>query len=324
MKAAFVFCLLQISITLWGQERIHLYFNSNWEVTTRDKAVYHREAEYDSQNLVLNGKVTDRDMKDHPVMEGIYSFGRRNGEFTFYQKNGKIESKGVYLNSKRSGNWVYYYPDGRLKQSVHYIDDPKKGDFYVSEYFDRKGRQLIKNGTGKWTNDSICIGEPEHSIWVRVTGRFKDNQKTGKWKLTRIADHKLLLSEQYLKGNKMIRLESAGSGTSTVDAPSRTQQRLKDEFHSGTMHKDLIGDASVKNMDAITWRVLGQNSTDSVTPGVLIADGKSHKIVLGPNTKKENYFTAVKSDIGIINKIPDPNIDKLTKTEMLTPGKSEK
>ena len=318
-----LFVLMQISLVLKSQEKIQLYFNSNREVTSKDMAVYVREAAYDLENLTLNGKVTDRDLKGNLIMEGNYLYGKRNGEFTFYQKNGNIESKGEYLNNKRTGEWVYYYLDGQKKQSVFFFDNPMRVDFYVREFYNRKGRNLIKKGTGKWINDSIRIGEPDKSMLVRVTGQFKDSLKTGVWKLIRISDHKILQKEQFIKGAKIVALESIGNqGNSAVNNSSRMNQRLQDELRSGTARKEMVGDVSNLGMDDTSWRALGQNHTNYAGQGIVINDGTSQKIVPGPNRSNNSKASVTGSFMGTIDKFPDQNLAKLIHTEMLIPDKT--
>jgi antitoxin component YwqK of YwqJK toxin-antitoxin module len=151
-----ILVLLQFYIVGNTQEKVSLYFNSDWEVTKKYKSVFHREAEYDLNEFKLNGKVFDYDSLNVLLMEGNYLNGKRNGEFVFYYKNGKVKSKGKYLNTYRIGKWEYYYSDGHVKQILFFSErDQNRNSLSIGEFYDKDGNQKIKNGTGKWINDSI-------------------------------------------------------------------------------------------------------------------------------------------------------------------------
>ena len=333
MKKTFliIFGLLQISMILKSQEKIKLYFNNNWEVTSKDKAVYIREAKYDLQNFALNGKVTDRSLDGNLIMEGNYLYGKRNGEFTFYYRTGKIESKGEYLNNQRAGKWVYYYPNGRSKQSVIYFKDKKKGDFSVGEYFDRNGKQMIKNGSGKWQNDSIAISELDNSSLIGITGEFKDSLKSGVWKFVRLSDHMLLQTERFKKGEfKYVKVGIVPYGYNVpFESQTSIGQRLQDEMKSGIAHKNLVGDVKeyVEPGD-VNWRTLQQEGKISpVAGGQIVIDeatSTSMKMIAQKTRKVKNVSTVnaftlirMKNEGETMKKNPDSKIVKLNRTEML-------
>lgn len=196
----FVFSLFIFSTCLKSQVRIRLYYNSNWEITDSTKAVFYREADYDLNNFKLHGEVHDHDLSGNLLMEGNYLNGKRNGDFTFYYDNGEIKNRGEYENNRRTGKWEYYYNNGQLKQVVLFKDSYITIDFAVLEYFDSQGHQLIKDGTGKWVNDSIQSGMFNEKSLKTLTGQFKDSLKHGEWKLVRISDNKFMHSERFKKG----------------------------------------------------------------------------------------------------------------------------
>lgn len=69
----------------------------------------------------------------------------REGKWSFYYPNGKLESTGVIDRRRLSGIWRYYYDNGRLKESVTYdtIYCGLKNGLYES--FTRDGK-LIESG----------------------------------------------------------------------------------------------------------------------------------------------------------------------------------
>jgi TonB family protein len=202
MKKILVVCwgLIQCSLAVKSQEKVIIFYNANWEVTQKNKASFYREAEFDFSNFKLQGRVVDHFLTDSVLMVGEYFRGKRNGEFKFYYDNGQINCTGSYSNNKRVGKWVYYYENGHLKQVVLFPQTDNELDFRVGEYYDRNGLQLVKNGTGKWTNDSIHAGVFDPFSLKKVTGPFKDSLKNGVWRLTRIADKVLMHSESFKRG----------------------------------------------------------------------------------------------------------------------------
>lgn len=204
-KLILFLCLLFFTTCLKSQERIKLFYNSDWEITNEDKATYYRESEYDLNNFKLNGKVYDYSLSGDLLMEGNYLNGVGNGSFTFYYDNGKVRNKGQYEKGRRIGEWEYYYNNGQLKQVVLFkgrdINSFAVNEYFiVNEYYNREGNQLIKNGTGTWTNDSIRVGMFDIRSLKTLVGQFRDSLKHGEWKLIRISDNKLMNCEHFVKG----------------------------------------------------------------------------------------------------------------------------
>jgi TonB family protein len=199
-KLILIFGLLLFFTSIKSQEKIKLFYNSDWKITNEDKAVYYRESEYDLNDFKLDGKVYDYTLSGNLMMEGIYLNGKRNGSFTFNYDNGKIKNEGNYENNRRIGNWKYYYANGQLKQIIIFKNVSNTNDLSVVEFYDREGNQLIENGTGNWINDSIQTGMFDLESLKTLKGQFKDSLKTGEWKLTRLSDNKLMHSERFKKG----------------------------------------------------------------------------------------------------------------------------
>jgi len=201
MKIIFLFLIVFLfSAKVQSQDKVVLYYNADWQLTQKEKAVCYRQSEYDLEHLRLNGAVTDYNLAGKKLMEGNYTNGKRNGEFTFFFSNGNMDRKGLYENNHRIGKWEYFYPDAKLKQSVLFYPTEGIDNFVVVDYFDREGKQLIKSGTGKWINDSIKGSLFENLNLYRLTGQYKDSLKVGNWKLTRLSDNKMIHSEQFNKG----------------------------------------------------------------------------------------------------------------------------
>lgn len=201
LKTLLILCsIFHLPEILNGQEKVTLYYNSNWEITKKDKATYFREAEFDLNNFKLDGSVKDYSINGTLLMKGNYNSDKKNGEFTFFYDNGNVKSKGHYEDNKRVGYWEYFYKDNKIKQKVFFPPIPPYLDFSVVEYYDNKGNQLIKNGTGKWINDSIQGTSLDKSSLDKLVGEFKDSVKVGEWKLYRVSDNKIIHRERFRKG----------------------------------------------------------------------------------------------------------------------------
>jgi antitoxin component YwqK of YwqJK toxin-antitoxin module len=277
--------LLQFPLFSRSQEKIQLYYNRNWEITEKSKAEYVRDAEYDLNNFKLNGKVIDHSLEGTLIMEGNYSIGIKNGQFTFYYNTGKINCKGEYADNKRFGDWKYYYENGKLKQVIFFSDGTRNIDFAVGEYYDREGNQLVKNGTGKWVNDSVRPGFYHGSSLHRITGEFKDSLKVGKWELTRLSDNKVVHTERFRKG-KFIEGNEFDS-----------------QFNSDKTAAEWINKLMVK-MSLEQANLPG--SDDEIYHGQRFKKGFVH-------SSYTDYTEPLKSEM--INKVPDKNINKLNNTE---------
>lgn len=276
--------LLQFPLLSKSQEKIQLYFNLNWEITEKSKAEYVRDAEYDLNNFKLDGKVIDHNLKGILIMEGNYSNGMKNGQFTFNYNDGKINCKGIYINNKRIGNWEYYYENGKLKQVIYFSNGTRHIDFAIIEYFDREGNQLVKNGTGKWLNDSIRPGIFHGSDLHRITGEFKDSLKVGKWELTRISDNKIVHIERFKKG-KFI-------DGNVIDSQSKSNAGNTAEMLNKVMVKEFLEKENLRRSDDEIYHS-GRFTNSSFI--------------------QYSYTESLKSEM--INKIPDLNNKKLENTE---------
>jgi TonB family protein len=185
-----------------SQDIFRLFYNDGWELTSKDNFIYIREAEIDLDRLYFNGSV--RDFKnDTLIMEGQYSNNKRNGLFKLFYNNGRLMSVGKYRNDLRDSLWTYFYPNGQIAQKITF----NGYDFVVNEFYNKKGKPLIANGSGKWEHvyftEYILNYFGKESIkkeHIKVEGKFKNYQKDGKWTLTSLEDDKIVQSLDYRNG----------------------------------------------------------------------------------------------------------------------------
>lgn len=223
-RVLIIFGFLLASICVTSQEVVTTYYNSEWKITKENKATYFRKAVYDQNTFKLNGKVQDFLLKGTLMMEGAYKKGEKSGAFVFNYRNGKLRKKGNYLKNRRVGKWEYYYKSGQLKQIVLFNDLWDSKNISVMEFYSKEGNQLIKDGNGKWVNDSIQSGLFDSKSLKRLTGSFKKGLKNGQWKLVRITDNKLMHTESFKKG-KFLKAKIYNS----------------DKDYYGTITKEMVG-----------------------------------------------------------------------------------
>lgn len=103
--------------------------------------------EYDEfGNVIINGFYLEGlkegkwffDFEFH-TEKGNFSNGLRNGEWTYYYKNGNIYFIGSFINDLENGYHFYYYKNGQLKEKRYYLFGRKDSNW---EYYDYYGSLL--------------------------------------------------------------------------------------------------------------------------------------------------------------------------------------
>jgi len=84
------------------------------------------------------------------VVESYYG-NRLNGEWKFYNENGKCIERGHYTDDKKDGKWTYFYDNGKVKKEQLW----KEGKLMeILSYFDKKGNPL-DHGTLKFGSGTV-------------------------------------------------------------------------------------------------------------------------------------------------------------------------
>lgn len=157
---AFSFSLL-LSVSLLAQKikpdyyepgKITLYYNVNWELTTKEKSVVRREAYFNLKDMVFDGVYADYNADDKVVEEGYYAHG------------------------KKSGMQTEYYDDRSIKSTIEYTS----GDFIIWQKMNRDKSYEVIRGTGKFTANYYYFFD-----WYlktgTMTGEFLNGKKVGQW-----------------------------------------------------------------------------------------------------------------------------------------------
>jgi antitoxin component YwqK of YwqJK toxin-antitoxin module len=182
-----------------------IFYNNSWQICESPFAEYYRigKVRYDS------GWIYDGHVKDYYAttgkmqMEGFYdNDGRRNGTFTFYLPDGKLQSKREFDKGHMAGVWEYYYENGKKMAVVDFRKDSLF--FIVNEYYDIDGKQLCKNGDGYF---ELPVYYPFRNGSLTLKGFFTRGRRSGVWKF--YADYRdykdLAMKETYDNNGQLVK-----------------------------------------------------------------------------------------------------------------------
>ncbi|MFP4093065.1 MAG: TonB family protein [Cyclobacteriaceae bacterium] len=175
-KWMFVFLILYFFLTHrpYAQKRVNFFYDSNWALTSREQAVYFRNAWIDTTYFVFLGPTADFFVDGKPQMQGNYEGGRKSGDFTFYYPNGEVKIKGEFTDNQPSGAWHFFYEDASLKQLVQFEGDAYK----ILTFIDKAGTPKVENGNGLWEGQ---FTEPVNGTTFYINGRVEAGYPDGWW-----------------------------------------------------------------------------------------------------------------------------------------------
>lgn len=110
--------------------------------------------------------------KPQPAWRGAFAHGRRDGEWSYWRKEGSREKQGRFSDGKRAGAWRWWHENGKLAREGHFRGNKKHG---VWTFFDDKGREQIRGAyqegqrVGRWRWS--CAHCPECDV---CSGKAKD------------------------------------------------------------------------------------------------------------------------------------------------------
>ena len=120
-------------------EQKEWYENGNIKtIITIDQKTKERKKEY----YYKNGQISK--------LEHLNANDENKGEYKEWNSNGQLKEQSVYIaNTERIGDWLKYWKDGSKKLEAEFKD----GEVYFHNYWNEKGEQLLKNGTGLYINE---------------------------------------------------------------------------------------------------------------------------------------------------------------------------
>ncbi len=159
-----------------GNHKVKIYLNGIFQIAFKNCAKYYLITEFADTSLLIKDSVKVYYKNNKRFLTGAYKNGEPHGKFTMYYKNGRIKMSFEYENGKRSKLWQSYSPKGKLIKQVYY----KNRNEYLIEMYDKKGKQIVKNGNGVFDDKIHLITTNDHLI--RVVGKVKKGLFDGEWK----------------------------------------------------------------------------------------------------------------------------------------------
>lgn len=144
---AFFILFILSGLSTFPQQKLDLPYNYLWHLTKKEYAHYIRKSQLNVNELKFDGKVEDYNNAGLLLMEGYFKNNMRNGSFKFYFSDGRLKCEGNYKNNLRDSIWNFYNERGELYQVVDFTNK----DFIVHKYINEDGKNMVQNGTGKWT-----------------------------------------------------------------------------------------------------------------------------------------------------------------------------
>ncbi|HSV76845.1 MAG TPA: TonB family protein, partial [Bacteroidales bacterium] len=185
-----------------GQEIFRFNFNDQGKIVPQEYAQYYRLAPFDLGNFRFHGEVRDFYLNDTLRMLGTYDNGRKHGQFTFFFPNGLTESRGSYVNDRRTGRWEFFYDNGQLKQVAYILNViGRRLQFIITEFYSKEGEPIIQHGTGQWELVANIRSLNDPTSLKRLKGEFRDSLKHGEFRLYRVSDNRLLVTERFNRGS---------------------------------------------------------------------------------------------------------------------------
>jgi len=151
-KIAFLFFGISFSSLLSARNKLTIYYDHDWKITTSENFEIKREAEMDFSKFIFDGEFKDFDRGNHLIGEGVYA-------------------KGVKVGIHKT-----YFENGSLKSSIEWNGD----DFTI---IDLKGESIdlsVNGGTGKF-KANYWIPFSRTKIHGLLIGEFKNKARVGKW-----------------------------------------------------------------------------------------------------------------------------------------------
>jgi TonB family protein len=164
------------------------FLDKYYSPTTEERAVYYRICKRDDMKR-LQGKVKIFRITGSLCSEMNYVDGLRDGYYAAYHANGNLATKGLYEVDNRLGIWEYWYDNHQKQREETYTPE---GKLKIDNYWDNKGKQLLKNGTGFYEfTDELDV--------TTEKGYFKNYAKDGAW-VGYFEDGKMYFQEEWQAG----------------------------------------------------------------------------------------------------------------------------
>jgi antitoxin component YwqK of YwqJK toxin-antitoxin module len=258
-----------------------IYYNKDWEVTTKDKASFYRLMPLKQiGELVL---LQDFYSNGTPQFEGYVLKSNEDayvGDVVWYDEKGNDSNFRQYRNDTKNLTLSYYHPNGKIRKRVQYKNGVKDGE---TEIFDENGKLLMK---GRYTD-----GKPASGDFETIEDNYEYNP----------SDNEAAVQVVTVEAPPMIDAESLKT-PQKKDRRTITQKIFwKDSFH--------IAQEKVYQISPYSFKLIGQKNYDKSGKliqslqenhfeeyGSGIANGTEYQYYLS-----NNFSTGVKAVSSFIN-----------------------
>jgi len=219
-----------------------VYFDEDWSICEKPVAAYYRTTALNRiNNIFYKGATKDFFITGELKMVGQYDEnGLKQGEFEFYNKNGKVIKEGTYVNDIMEGEWSFFDDSENLKAKFYCRSGT---DFTPLLIIAASGNVLVKDGTGKFSFDTQkdlpAIFPP--SCLYKVEGEVLMGLKVGTFTYTStFGNQEFKRTEIYQDGVfKKGKDYSVATGSLNVNKPftfldlaDRSLQKIDNFYHS--------------------------------------------------------------------------------------------
>lgn len=168
------------------------------------------------------------------MSKGRYVNQKKEGEWTFVDKDGHLMSKEQYLLGKRHGKTKTFFLTGKLFKLENYNHDMKNGvweEYFEDGTLEAKGYHTHDMPTGEFFRN-----HPNGN--KKVTGSFKKGLMEGTW-LTFHSDGRIEMNTKYKEGKKVAERKENGT--------------FMDYYENGIPKNEYVYEDAKKNGPFTEW-----------------------------------------------------------------------
>jgi protein-export membrane protein SecD len=110
-------------------------------------------------------------------LEGRYKDGLRNGKWSWWSEDGKMDSSGTYKDGNQDRKWTSWYENGQKEYEGTYKDGKREG---LSTWWRGDGQKRLERTFKVGKQDGLLIEWYENGQ-KEVEGNFEDGKQDGLW-----------------------------------------------------------------------------------------------------------------------------------------------
>lgn len=198
--------LLAIPATNFAQDLTDtIYYDRDWSVCEQPVAEYYRTTIVNKKNAIFfKGVVIDFFIDGTRQMTGQHdNEGKKQGLFTFYGRNGKIEKQGNFQDDDMKGIWSFYNTNGDLTTQIDCINAE---NFTPILIINTAKDTILKDGTGKFMLDFASLAGIRTKDYI-IIGEVLNRKKNGTldyyrppYQIAPLDKRRIFVSEVYRDG----------------------------------------------------------------------------------------------------------------------------